>query len=751
MRLPGNKEKRMKRRVTEQAWDEEKVTDSEGSSEPEEAEPQEKSRKVRLARIPLSQGRLYPLGYGGSGRPLPWKLRGDKLGSGEFGTVYEAVPMETPETKGKVTGRFVAKVFPFHKGFLDATTIRETQSMAALKGHPNVPRLVEVASLPDGFVAQRLAEKLASGDLHESDYEGHDRNSQCTDDIEGYEPEEEDAKYETYYGALVMDHAGDNFADATETENGAFVASLIRKMVPAFLSVLTFLHECGIAIRDIKNDNICLTQDGIIKVIDFGWSKRLLANNTPNFNIRDVRGPETASGKSTDYDTSVDVYGLAASVYESIYAPTAFGFEARGEEEESEEEDFEDSEEDLPDMDHDLIMPETMAHWARTTEEERLYHGRPKSKPEEVDSDGSQAEEASSEEEEEEELEEEEETDGSQAEEASTEEEEEPEEEEEEEDPLDYDPEKYGTVDTDPNRPIDAPNKRIVDREMCSVMCADYIEQFFPGEGSIWYAVLSGMFCPNPNYRLKASEALSILEKAGLSDGVPNKEALGRLPSVSLLKVPAWPHPKYTDKAIVAARNKAYRWLHTYAGPRTSVNNAALAYAFELCDSLAHESQLNGSWEKEACPEQHPLDSDRQLVPPSASRADCFDMLYEEDSDQAGQNRVHLVDSDLLKDPEDPEQWKFFAAVALGLTSSYLGTGSQTKTWERLAEISHGAWSLEDLQKAHLDLFRAAQFCVIRARSMDCPGFDLGWYYDNLNALHAARLAKKLRRNELVL
>jgi serine/threonine protein kinase len=55
---------------------------------------------------------------------------------------------------------------------------------------------------------------------------------------------------------------------------------IIRVYTRQILFGLEYLHRNGVAHRDIKGANILVTNDGTIKLADFGSSKRVSANTS---------------------------------------------------------------------------------------------------------------------------------------------------------------------------------------------------------------------------------------------------------------------------------------------------------------------------------------------------------------------------------------------------------------------------------------------------------------------------------------
>ena len=57
---------------------------------------------------------------------------------------------------------------------------------------------------------------------------------------------------------------------------GTFSDNLIRNYTNQILKGLVYIHSKQIVHRDLKSPNILVTEDAVIKLSDFGCSKRLL-------------------------------------------------------------------------------------------------------------------------------------------------------------------------------------------------------------------------------------------------------------------------------------------------------------------------------------------------------------------------------------------------------------------------------------------------------------------------------------------
>ena len=73
---------------------------------------------------------------------------------------------------------------------------------------------------------------------------------------------------------------------------------------------MRYVHQQRICHRDLKPENILLTEDGIIKICDFGSAKVLDDEglNTPYIVSRYYRAPELILACS-DYTNKIDIWG----------------------------------------------------------------------------------------------------------------------------------------------------------------------------------------------------------------------------------------------------------------------------------------------------------------------------------------------------------------------------------------------------------------------------------------------------------
>ncbi len=121
---------------------------------------------------------------------------------------------------------------------------------------------------------------------------------------------------------LVMEFAEGRSLRAVQGDKGKLELPKALDFATQIASALVYLHSRGIVHRDLKPDNVLITPDGKIKLIDFGIAMDEAARRltwfglTPPVGTPDYMAPEQVRGKRGDART--DVYALGTMLYEMI-------------------------------------------------------------------------------------------------------------------------------------------------------------------------------------------------------------------------------------------------------------------------------------------------------------------------------------------------------------------------------------------------------------------------------------------------
>ncbi|HXG82451.1 MAG TPA: serine/threonine-protein kinase [Pyrinomonadaceae bacterium] len=128
---------------------------------------------------------------------------------------------------------------------------------------------------------------------------------------------------------MVLEFVRGETLDTIIQKRGALPA---EEAIPVFCQVLDGIdhaHELGIVHRDIKPANIMLTENGKLKVLDFGIARLLgSARMTRAGNIigtLEYMAPEQVKGQETDARS--DIYALGMMLYEVLTGKTPFDTE----------------------------------------------------------------------------------------------------------------------------------------------------------------------------------------------------------------------------------------------------------------------------------------------------------------------------------------------------------------------------------------------------------------------------------------
>ena len=132
-------------------------------------------------------------------------------------------------------------------------------------------------------------------------------------------------------GYLIMEHIKGDSLDQYVQKNGTLREEDARSVMSKLISAVNELHCKGIAHRDIKPQNIIITEDKNVKLIDFNISKKTKNNKSKSQESQDkfkctfysqisspaYAAPEVLSREC--YSESVDIWGLGVALAEMLF------------------------------------------------------------------------------------------------------------------------------------------------------------------------------------------------------------------------------------------------------------------------------------------------------------------------------------------------------------------------------------------------------------------------------------------------
>lgn len=119
-------------------------------------------------------------------------------------------------------------------------------------------------------------------------------------------------------------------ASIPKTAMGGFYPDTARFFVGSVVLCLQFLHQLSIAYRDLKPENLLIGNDGYLKMIDFGFAKKIPfargnVMQPKSFTLcgtPDYLAPELVLSRG--HDKSVDLWALGVFAYEMLVGKTPF-------------------------------------------------------------------------------------------------------------------------------------------------------------------------------------------------------------------------------------------------------------------------------------------------------------------------------------------------------------------------------------------------------------------------------------------
>lgn len=126
-----------------------------------------------------------------------------------------------------------------------------------------------------------------------------------------------DLFYQNGTGYLIMEYLNNgNLRKYVDDKGGWLPVDETLKLMEPVISILGKLHKSDLIHRDISPDNIMMDEDGSVKLIDFGGSKKLGLNNSQVFLGKWGFAPlEQMLSKISEQGPWTDIYGICATLY----------------------------------------------------------------------------------------------------------------------------------------------------------------------------------------------------------------------------------------------------------------------------------------------------------------------------------------------------------------------------------------------------------------------------------------------------
>ena len=122
-------------------------------------------------------------------------------------------------------------------------------------------------------------------------------------------------------GYFVMEYLdGDSFLDYIKSHGGRLGWEDTMQVALPIMDALAAMHEKGIIHRDVTPDNIYITKDGTVKLLDFGAARYSLGNVSRSLDVILKHGfaPYEQYSRRGKQGPFTDVYSLGATIYYAL-------------------------------------------------------------------------------------------------------------------------------------------------------------------------------------------------------------------------------------------------------------------------------------------------------------------------------------------------------------------------------------------------------------------------------------------------
>lgn len=120
---------------------------------------------------------------------------------------------------------------------------------------------------------------------------------------------------------LIMDLLEGETLDQTVGDGGWLLPTRVLAIADDVLDILAAAHDKGIVHRDVKPDNIFITREGEVKLLDFGIARVAVPGRTRTTQMGTPLGtpafmpPEQARGRLEELDGRTDLWALGATMF----------------------------------------------------------------------------------------------------------------------------------------------------------------------------------------------------------------------------------------------------------------------------------------------------------------------------------------------------------------------------------------------------------------------------------------------------
>jgi serine/threonine protein kinase len=118
---------------------------------------------------------------------------------------------------------------------------------------------------------------------------------------------------------IVMEFVdGVNLRDELERRGGRMDANEVMALMQPLVASLVKVHNTGLVHRDISPDNIMLTPEGKLKLLDFGAARDAAANKSVSVVLKPGYAPEEQYRTHGELGAWTDIYALCGTIYKLI-------------------------------------------------------------------------------------------------------------------------------------------------------------------------------------------------------------------------------------------------------------------------------------------------------------------------------------------------------------------------------------------------------------------------------------------------